>query len=159
MLPVVEGLKVLVVEDDAACRQLINNVLSRAGFLTTEATDGAVGLAALKTVEPTIVVLDLNMPNVDGFGFLEAVAKIRKRSKPSILVLTARNAREDVKRCISLGAKDFLAKPFSNDTLVSRVARLARGSSTSAASQSVKRFEEAIAMMHHASDPPNLRQN
>jgi two-component system OmpR family response regulator len=70
------------------------------------------------------MILDINMPELDGFGVLEALGQ--DAGLTPILVLTARHAAEDVRRAIGLGAKDYLAKPFSESQLLARVARLLR---------------------------------
>jgi two-component system OmpR family response regulator len=75
---------------------------------------------------PDGVVLDINMPGMDGFGVLEVIRSDVKLRHVRVLVLTARHAAEDVKRALSLGAKDFLTKPFNDGQLTARVARLLR---------------------------------
>ena len=70
------------------------------------------------------MVLDINMPNLDGFGVLAELNKRPLAKQPPVLVLTARNGSDDVRRCLSLGAKDYLAKPFKDTQLLARVARL-----------------------------------
>jgi CheY-like chemotaxis protein len=78
----------------------------------------------LSVSQPDGVVLDLNMPRVDGFAVLKILARRPPAQQPRIMVLTARRAAGDVRRCVELGAADYLAKPFSDELLLRRVARL-----------------------------------
>jgi two-component system OmpR family response regulator len=72
------------------------------------------------------MILDLNMPNLDGFGVLADINRRPLDRQPPVLVLTARNAAADVQRRLSLGASDYLAKPFKDAVLLARLARLVR---------------------------------
>jgi DNA-binding response OmpR family regulator len=116
--------RVLVVEDDAGIREIVRIRLRSVGYEVETARTGYEGLSKIKTWRPSAVVLDINMPELDGFGVLEALAEAAARTP--ILVLTARQAADDVRRAIGLGAKDYLAKPFSEAQLLARVARLLR---------------------------------
>jgi DNA-binding response OmpR family regulator len=122
-----KGAKILIVEDDPSVLDLLTTRLELAGYRTACAKDGYRALEALSGVQPDAIVLDLNMPNLDGFGVLAALNKRPLNKQPPIIVLTARNAVDDVRRCLSLGAKDYLAKPFNEAQLLTRVARLLRG--------------------------------
>ena len=83
---------------------------------------------------PQGVILDIGMPFMDGFGVLSALQASAKLRPTPVLVLTARNAADDVKRAIRLGAKDYMTKPFDDARLLSRVARLVRGAQPAARS-------------------------
>ncbi len=126
------GAKILIVEDDPSLLELLTTRLELAGYRTACARDGYQGLEALNGVQPDAIVLDLNMPRLDGFGVLAALNKRPLDKQPPVLVLTARNAADDVRRCLSLGAKDYLAKPFKDAHLLARVARLLRGATLAA---------------------------
>jgi two-component system OmpR family response regulator len=119
------GPKILIVEDDPSVRDLLTTRLELAGYRTRCANDGADGLKLAASYRPDAMVLDINMPRLDGFGVLSALAKRPGASLP-VLVLTARNAEDDVRRCLHLGAKDYLAKPFDERQLLARVSRLLR---------------------------------
>ncbi len=117
-------LSALIVEDDPFVGAMVRHRLARAGFAVRQAADGAQGLAAVAEAEPSVVVLDLNLPELNGFQFLE-----RLRSDPAthavpVLVLTASGAEKDLVRAFSIGANDYLVKPFSPTELVARVQRL-----------------------------------
>ena len=116
--------RILVVEDDPIILDLITTRLDIAGYDTYFARDGFEGLARLHELRPSGMVLDINMPRLDGFGLLRKM-RLEGLNTPT-MVLTARNQPDDVKKAISLGAKDFLAKPFKDDQLLQRVGRLLR---------------------------------
>ncbi len=120
----VKQIRILVVEDDPMVLELITTRLSLAGFHTFNARDGYEGLARLKEVSPAAMVLDINMPRLDGFGVLKGM-KALGIGVPT-LVLTARNQSSDVQEALKLGASDFLSKPFQDQQLLARVARLVR---------------------------------
>jgi two-component system OmpR family response regulator len=111
--------RILIAEDDAGIRDIIRTRLHMAGYEVETARNGVVALSKLSTWRPAA-----NMPELDGFGVLEALGQ--DAGLTPILVLTARHAAEDVRRAIGLGAKDYLAKPFSESQLLARVARLLR---------------------------------
>ena len=118
------GAKILIVEDDLAVLDLLTTRLVIAGYRTTAAKDGYRALDALSAALPDAIVLDINLPHLDGFGVLERLSRRAPADRPPVLVLTARNAAHDVARCLVLGAKDYLAKPFEDAQLLTRVARL-----------------------------------
>jgi two-component system OmpR family response regulator len=117
-------IRILTVEDDPIILDLITTRLDIAGYDTYFARDGFEGLARLHELRPSALVLDLNMPRLDGFGLLRKM-RLEGLNTPT-MVLTARNQPDDVKQAITLGARDFLAKPFKDDQLLQRVGRLLR---------------------------------
>ncbi len=121
-----KGVKVLIAEDDPGVLDLLTTRLELAGYRTFGARDGHKALDALQSIQPDALILDLNMPHLDGFGVLTSLNQRPLDKQIPILVLTARNASADVQKCLSLGAKDYLAKPFNESVLLSRVARLVR---------------------------------
>jgi DNA-binding response OmpR family regulator len=116
--------RLLVAEDDLGVRDLIRIRLEIAGYEVHTARTGVEAVGRAREWRPDAVVLDINMPELDGFGVLEALGAGAKL--PPILVLTARHAADDVRRAVRLGAKDYLTKPFSEGQLLARVARLLR---------------------------------
>lgn len=125
--------RVLVVEDDPFLLELITTRLALAGFDPRPAKDGNVALQRLIEFRPEAMVLDINMPMLDGFGVLEYMRAQSLTEKTPTLVLTARNSPEDVTRAIRLGARDYLSKPFKDEQLIARVGRLLVRSRTSSA--------------------------
>lgn len=116
--------RVLVVEDDAFLLELITTRLEIAGFDTRSAKDGSMALQRLTEFRPEAMVLDINMPVLDGFGVLNYMRSQGLIEKTPTMVLTARNSPEDVAKAIKLGARDYLSKPFKDEQLISRVGRL-----------------------------------
>ena len=117
--------RVLIVEDDPMVLELVTTRLDLAGFQTFFARNGREGLGRIQDLRPDGLVLDINMPVMDGFGVLSHLKSVGSFFPPT-LVLTARNKPEDVKAAIAMGARDFLAKPFKDDQLIARVGRLVR---------------------------------
>lgn len=116
--------RVLVVDDDANVRDLIRVRLDQAGYDVHTARTGIEAIGRIGELNPGAMVLDINMPEMDGFGVLAAMQQ--KQVSLPVLVLTARHAGDDVRRAIGLGAKDYLTKPFNEAQLLARVARLMR---------------------------------
>jgi DNA-binding response OmpR family regulator len=116
-------MKILVVDDDLELLGLVAYALRQAGYLVVEASDGAAALVAFEREEPSLVVLDVNLPRLSG---LEVCRKIRETSKVPVMMLTVRSAEEDQVQALDLGADDYLTKPFSPRTLLARVRALLR---------------------------------
>ncbi len=117
-------MKVLVVDDDVELLPLLAFTLRQAGFLALEATDGERALAMIAEEAPDVVILDANMPRLDGF---EVCRRLRAAGDATpVLMLTVRREEEDVVRGLDLGADDYLTKPFSPRTLLARVRALLR---------------------------------
>jgi DNA-binding response OmpR family regulator len=118
-------LKILVVDDDLELAGLIAYALRQAGYLVVEAADGVAALAAFEREEPALVILDVNLPRLDG---LEVCRRLRQESATPIMMLTVRGAEEDEVAGLDLGADDYLTKPFSPRALLARVRALLRRS-------------------------------
>jgi DNA-binding response OmpR family regulator len=118
--------KILVVDDEPFLLELISTRLQIAGYNVAQAKDGTRALTALRDFIPDAMVLDINMPGLDGFGVLEQMRAVPRWAQIPTMVLTARNRSEDVQRAMSLGARDYLTKPFDDQQLLLRVARLLR---------------------------------
>jgi two-component system OmpR family response regulator len=116
--------QVLVVDDDVVVRQTIADALRLGGYDAIEARDGAQAIELATRNHYGLVILDVNMPHVDGFTVLE---KLRRR-KPDlpIIMLTARDEREDAVRGFKLGADDYIRKPFGLEEFSLRVAAVLR---------------------------------
>jgi DNA-binding response OmpR family regulator len=117
--------RVLVIDDDPDIRALVVELLGRAGLKTEEAGDGRSGLRALHQSPPDLVVLDVSMPEMDGWQTLE---RIRDLSDVPVLMLTARGAELERVRGLQAGADDYLVKPFGRQELVARIQALLRRS-------------------------------
>jgi DNA-binding response OmpR family regulator len=115
--------EVLVVDDDADIRGLVCTLLERSGLNTVEAADGHEGLRKFFQVQPSLVVLDIAMPGMDGFQTLE---RIRDLSDVPVLMLSAKGSEVDRVRGLRSGADDYVSKPFGRQELVARVEALLR---------------------------------
>jgi two-component system OmpR family response regulator len=120
------GARILVVEDDPLILELVTTRLGIAGYEVFYARDGVSAMERLAEVRPKGMILDINMPRLDGFGVLQKMKSAGLTTSVPTLVLTARRQPEDVRRAVELGAKDFLSKPFDDQQLLARVARLLR---------------------------------
>jgi DNA-binding response OmpR family regulator len=116
-------MKILVIEDDLALSDVIVFTLRRAGFAMLSAYDGAAGLASWQAEQPDLVVLDLNLPKLDG---LEVCRRIRTVDNTPIIMLSVRSGDEVIVKGLELGADDYIVKPFSPSQLVARVRAVLR---------------------------------
>ena len=114
---------VLVVDDDSHIRQLLVFALGKAGLETVEAADGEAALASVAEHDPDLVVLDINMPRMDG---LEVCRRIRASGDLPVLFLSSRDDEIDRVVGIELGADDYVVKPFSPREVVARVQAVLR---------------------------------
>jgi DNA-binding response OmpR family regulator len=114
---------VLVIEDDADIRQLLRTLLDREGYAVAEAASGREGLRAFHEARPDLVILDVGLPDLDGWQVLE---RIRDMSDAPVLVLTARSSERDKVRGLNAGADDYLTKPFSRVELLARLQAIRR---------------------------------
>jgi len=115
-------LKVVVADDDPTVLALVRAAIENFGMECVTASDGTTGIDTIRRVRPDAAVLDVNMPGMDGY---EVLAAIRGESIPTrVLLLTARQQESDVIRAFSLGADDYVVKPFSPLELVARLKRL-----------------------------------
>jgi len=117
--------KVLVVDDDNELRGLISFALRQAGYLVIEASDGVAALDAFRREQPNLVILDINLPLMNGF---DVCRQMREQAATPVMMLTVRNSEEDEVRGLDLGADDYLTKPFSPRSLLARVRALLRRS-------------------------------
>lgn len=117
------GARILLVDDDEITRELVRGVLERAGHDVREAVDGRAGLRELYATSPDLVILDVEMPELDGWAALE---RIRDMSEVPVLMLTAREAELERVRGLKSGADDYVVKPFGHQELAARVQALLR---------------------------------
>jgi DNA-binding response OmpR family regulator len=117
--------RVLVVDDDDDIRLLLQELLGRAGYDVDDAADGRTALRRLYERAPALVILDVSMPEMDGYQTLE---RIRDLSDVPVLMLTARTQELEKVRGLTAGADDYVAKPFGRQELLARVQALLRRS-------------------------------
>jgi two-component system KDP operon response regulator KdpE len=125
------GARILVVDDEAEIRRTVERILIGHGFSVRVAATGEAALADEPTFHPDLLLLDLGLPDIDGF---EVIRQLRERTSTPIVVLSVRGAERDKVRALELGADDYLTKPFGVDELLARMrvalrhaARPARG--------------------------------
>jgi len=115
---------ILIIDDEPGVRDLLQDALGNAGYQVQCATNGADGLDQLRRRSADLCIVDINMPTMNGFEFLE---KLRAHdAKTPVLMLTARDSGDDVERGLRVGADDYVRKPFSLDELLLRVAAILR---------------------------------
>jgi two-component system KDP operon response regulator KdpE len=116
-------IRALLVEDDPSIVDLIRSNLAVRGYETIIATDGEGALAVLDAEKPDIVLLDLMLPETDGFVLCR---QIRERSEVAVIVVSARGGEHDKVTALNMGADDYMTKPFSVEELLARISATLR---------------------------------
>jgi DNA-binding response OmpR family regulator len=129
--------RVLVVEDSAVFQAIIREALEREGFSVALAHDGHEGLRLARQLEPPVVILDLNLPGLDG---LEVCRQLRQFSDAYVVMLTGRDDEVDKLVGLSAGADDYVVKPFSGRELVARVRAMLRRPRSGGPSDALRRI-------------------
>jgi two-component system, OmpR family, response regulator len=119
---------ILVVDDESGVRELLSDALRIAGYEPEVASNGVEALSIWKSRSVDLCIVDINMPTMDGFEFVETVRKTD--SVTPILLLSARDSATDVTRGLRVGADDYVRKPFSLEELLLRVAAILRRTSS-----------------------------
>lgn len=109
---------ILVIDDEVQMRRLLEITLSSNGFKISEAATGKEGLVAAATHSPALIILDLGLPDADG---LEILKKLREWYIKPVIILSARNAEDDIIEALDNGANDYLPKPFRTGELLARI--------------------------------------
>ncbi len=120
---------ILIVDDEPHIRELLAFALGKAGYATVEAADGEAALEAIAAHKPALVVLDINMPRLNG---LDVCRRIRAEGQLPVLLLSSRDDEIDRVLGIELGADDYVVKPFSPREVTARVAAILRRASAAA---------------------------
>jgi two-component system OmpR family response regulator len=120
------GQLIMIIDDEAGVRDLLGDALKLAGFETITAADAMIAQTLLRNTKPDLLIVDINMPMMDGFEFIE---RIRGNGDTTpALMLSARGDRADVTRGLTLGADDYVTKPFGLEELVLRIKAILRRS-------------------------------
>jgi two-component system chemotaxis response regulator CheY len=115
---------ILTVDDSRTMREMLRLALSDAGFSVVQAEDGVHGVEVLETVTPDAIVTDINMPRMDGFGFIESVRLHPTHRAVPILVLTTESDDQKKDRARRAGATGWIVKPFNPGKLVDAIRRV-----------------------------------
>jgi len=117
---------VLVADDDPQLRTLVRSILTSQGFQVAEAVDGIAALDEAQRLRPDVMLLDMDMPRLDGLGVLDTLRqRLLGRSVP-VIVVTVHNDPAVETRCIELGAEDYITKPIQPASLVARIRAVLR---------------------------------
>jgi two-component system KDP operon response regulator KdpE len=117
--------RILVVEDEAQIRKFLKISFQAHGHMVLEARLGEDGLALCADAQPDLVILDLGLPDIDGFAFL---ARLREWSQVPVIVLSVRSSETEKVQALDLGANDYVTKPFGINELMARIRAILRGS-------------------------------
>lgn len=120
-------MKALIVDDDLALADVVSFTMRRAGYQVACAYDGQTALELVESESPDLVILDLNLPKLDG---LSVCRQIRSESETPIIILSVRGEEDDVVQGLDLGADDYIVKPFSPRQLVARAEAVMRRAKT-----------------------------
>jgi DNA-binding response OmpR family regulator len=110
--------KILIIDDEVNLRETINKLLTHSGYEVYEAKNGKDALEKIKKIEPNLILCDIMMPVLDGYGFITELKKT-KFSQIPLLFISAKVATEDQVKGLSLGAKGYIEKPFELKVLLS----------------------------------------
>lgn len=110
--------RLLIVDDDPSIRQMLSIGLRQEGYLVELAEHGEVALEIIPIFEPHVIILDIMMPNLDGYELCQAIPAI---SNAAVIMLTAKDKSVDIIRGLRLGANDYLSKPFHFEELLARI--------------------------------------
>ena len=108
----------LIVDDDADCRQLVDRMLSREDYDVISAESGEKALEILKSTVPDVVLLDIMMPDMNGFQVLEKIRESSKHYALPTIMLTAKSSDDDVMTAYQYGSDYYITKPFTSDQLL-----------------------------------------
>jgi len=117
---------IMIIDDEAGVRDLLGDALKLAGFETITAADAMIAQTLLRTTKPDLLIVDINMPLMDGFEFIERIRG--NGDNTPALMLSARGDRADVTRGLTIGADDYVTKPFGLEELVLRIKAILRRS-------------------------------
>jgi len=143
--------KILVVDDEIEIRQLLQEILTRAGYQVITAADGRDALPMTLTDKPDLIITDIRMPRLDGLTLCRALRTQKDTQHIPILILTNNSTPEQMESCLKAGADDFLPKPLNVDEIKIRVRTLIRLKHTA---DTVKRLQTELAALRQPLAPP-----
>ena len=116
--------KILIVDDEAVIRQVLGTLLSIKGFSVIEAVDGKEAVESVEREHPDLVLMDLMMPNLDGFGACQTIRKDSANALMPILIVTAKDKDSDIVHALGSGADDYSLKPIDGKELLEKIENL-----------------------------------
>lgn len=118
------SVRILAIDDSPTIRALVAKALRPAGFEVFLASDGMEGVDALSEADPDLIITDINMPRMDGFGLIESVRASGKHARVPILVLTTESGADLKARARTVGATGWIVKPFQEQKLIAVIDRV-----------------------------------
>ncbi len=120
---------ILLIEDDSALRENTAELLELSGYKVSTAPNGKIGIEKAKKEKPNVIICDIMMPEIDGYGVLEAIALEEDTKHIPFIFLSAKTEHKEIRKGMDMGADDYLTKPFDEDELLSAIeSRLAKAS-------------------------------
>ena len=116
--------KVLIADDDELVVELARAHLAPKGYEVVHAADGESTLRLAQSAQPALILLDVMMPGVDGMEVLRRLSMDDRSRQIPVIMLTSKRSQDDVMAALKLGARDYLGKPFTPETLIAKVERL-----------------------------------
>lgn len=116
--------KILVVDDEPQLRNFIRMRLEVNKFKVILASDGIEGLKKTQEEKPDLILLDILMPNLDGFGMLRKLKEDDKTKSIPVIILTAQDKPQNISRALEIGANDYMAKPFESKIMLEKIRKL-----------------------------------
>ncbi len=110
--------RILIIEDNEDVRENLAEILELYGYDTAEAADGLAGIKKAFEVDPDLIICDVMMPQLDGFGVLNILSRNEQTAQTPFIFLTAKTEKQDIRRGMNLGADDYITKPFYKDELL-----------------------------------------
>ncbi|MBU2515558.1 response regulator [bacterium] len=113
--------KVLVIEDTPGIRRSVRKILEKNGYEVFEAEDGEAGLKSSRSILPDLILLDIMLPGMDGYGVCKLLKRNRETKHIPVIFMTAKTEIEDIERGFDAGGVDYVTKPFNPRELIARV--------------------------------------
>jgi len=113
--------KILIIEDENAIVNLLTRILENRGYEVASACDGIEGLSKVNSFKPALVLLDVNMPRIDGLQLLEQLKASPETQQIPVVMCTARARIDDAEAALGLGAEGYIIKPFVTERLLSKI--------------------------------------
>lgn len=144
---------VLLIEDDVVLRENTAELLELSNYKVIKASNGKTGVTQAKKNKPDIIICDIMMPELDGYGVIEKLSKSKTTKHIPFIFLSAKTERSDVRKGMNLGADDYITKPFNEDDLISAIeSRLAKVSIL----QELKSDQKSKIIQHHENELKTL---